>query len=349
MKQGAGHALVAAFLFGASAPLCKLLLTGVESTILAGFLYLGTGIGLACWRLAQVFWRKTEKSEAYLTRCDLPWLSGAILSGGILAPILLMFGLHLSSASSGSLLLNLEGVFTALLAWFVFNENFDRRIFLGILAIIFGGLLLSYQQFDRTNFSWGSLAIVAACFCWAVDNNLTRKVSGADPVQIAMIKGLFAGSINLLLGWVTGSNIPNIQYVIGAGIVGFFSYGVSLTCFVIGLRHLGAARTGAYFSIAPFFGALLSLALFREKTDVQFWLAAILMGIGVWLHLTERHEHKHFHEEMEHDHLHIHDEHHQHEHLPTDPAGEPHSHFHRHLAMIHTHAHVPDLHHRHKH
>jgi multidrug transporter EmrE-like cation transporter len=178
---------------------------------------------------------------------------------------------------------------------------------------------------------------------------LTRKVSGSDPAQIAMLKGLSAGTVNLVIGLVMNGKAPTISSLMGAGLLGFLSYGVSLTCFVLALRDLGTARTGAYFSTAPFIGVVLSLLLLHEVPPLLFWLALMLMLFGVWMHLTEHHEHDHLHEALEHEHTHRHDEHHQHEHLPTDPAGEPHTHWHRHQPTIHSHPHVPDLHHRHDH
>jgi drug/metabolite transporter (DMT)-like permease len=348
-SAGVRNALLAALLFGASAPLSKILLHALSPMQLAGALYLGSGIGLALWRLTRRLRRNAPKIEASLERGDWPWLIGAILSGGVVAPVLLMVGLTTTPASSTSLLLNLEGVLTALLAWFGFRENFDRRIFLGMTAIVAGGLLLSGNPGNVVGFSWGALAIVGACFCWAIDNNLTRKVSGADPTQIAMLKGLVAGTVNLVIGLVMSGKAPTVSSLTGAGLLGFLSYGVSLTCFVLALRDLGTARTGAYFSAAPFIGVTLSLFLLHEVPPLLFWPALILMIFGVWMHLTEHHEHDHLHEAFEHEHPHRHDEHHQHEHLLTDPLGEPHTHRHRHKPMIHSHAHVPDLHHRHDH
>jgi drug/metabolite transporter (DMT)-like permease len=212
-----------------------------------------------------------------------------------------------------------------------------------------GGVLLSWCGETATGVPWGALAIAGACLAWGIDNNLTRKVSGGNPIQIAAVKGLVAGSVNLALALCVGTRLPSAPTVLAAGAVGLLGYGVSLTCFVLALRHLGTARTGAYFSLAPFVGAAFSLLIFQEGLSVSFAVAAALMGIGVWLHLTERHEHEHQHEPMQHEHVHVHDEHHQHEHSPSDPPGEPHSHPHRHAALLHSHPHYPDIHHRHDH
>ncbi len=350
-RRGIGLALAAAVLFGASSPFAKLLLTDAAPQLLAGLLYLGSGLGLGI-----VWLRGRYSSEAAretpLTRRNLPWLAGAIVFGGVLGPLLLMIGLTRTPASGASLLLNLEGVFTALLAWFVFRENFDRRIALGMLSIVAGGLALSWEG----RLMWGGLAgpgaVTGACLCWAIDNNLTQKVSAGDPVQIAMLKGLAAGCVNTAIAFLLGASLPAAPRVAGALALGFFSYGVSLVFFVLALRHLGTARTGAYFSTAPFVGALLSLAIFRERPTPLFIVAAALMAIGVWLHLTERHEHEHEHAALDHDHAHVHDGHHQHAHSAEDPPVTdpvPHTHRHRHPQMVHSHPHYPDIHHRHSH
>ena len=346
---GVTVAILAAGLFGASTPFSKLLLGQINPLLLAGLLYLGSGAGLTLWIGFQRFVLKAKNQEAGLRLKDLPWLAGAILAGGVVAPILLMQGLAVTPASSASLLLNLEGVLTALLAWFVFKENFDQRIILGMAAILLGGVLLSWQSRPELGVPWGAIGIVGACFCWAIDNNLTRKVSAADPAQVAALKGLVAGTTNVSLALSIGARLPSIPGLTGAALLGFLSYGVSLTCFVLALRHIGTARTGAYFSTAPFIGAILSLALLHEPVSWVFWIAGGLMIFGVWLHLTEHHAHWHRHEPLVHEHLHSHDQHHQHAHTPADPPGEPHSHVHRHEELVHSHPHYPDLHHRHRH
>jgi drug/metabolite transporter (DMT)-like permease len=350
-RRGVGVALAAAALFGASTPFAKLLLENTSPQLLAGLLYLGSGVGLfLVWARGLRFTKAVR--ETALARRDLLWLVGAIGFGGVLGPLLLMVGLARTPASGASLLLNMEGVFTALIAWFVFRENFDRRIALGMLVIVAGGIALSWEG----HLSWGGLAgplaVSGACLCWGIDNNLTQKVSAGDPVQIAMLKGLTAGSVNTVIALLLGASWPPAPNIIGALSLGFLSYGVSLVLFVLALRHLGSARTGAYFSTAPFVGAVLSLAVFRERPTPLLLLAASLMAIGVWLHLTERHEHEHRHKAMEHDHMHVHDEHHQHVHALSDPPvtdPKPHAHQHWHTPMVHAHPHYPDIHHRHEH
>ena len=347
-RKGPGYALAAAALFGASTPLAKILLGQLQPILLAGLLYLGSGIGLTAWFLLRRRFIKERSQEAHLKLADLPWLGSAILSGGVAGPILLLIGLRLTPASSASLLLNLEGVFTALLAWFVFKENFDRRIAIGMAAIIAGGLLLSWSGKPVVGLPWGPLFIIGACFSWGIDNNLTRNVSSGDPIEVAAAKGLVAGAVNLTIAFVVGAALPRPTAAGEAGLLGFLSYGVSLALFVLSLRHIGTARTGAYFSTAPFVGALLSILIFRETVTVYFFGAAALMLVGVWLHLTERHEHGHWHDAMEHDHRHSHDEHHQHHDNP-ELLAQTHSHMHRHERMYHTHPHYPDIHHRHGH
>ena len=345
--RSASPALAAALLFGASTPLAKVLVGTMPPLLLAGLLYLGSGLGLG----ALLLWRRTRgRASAENLRIpsrEVPWLLAAILFGGILGPVLLMWGLTQTDAASASLLLNVEGVLTAVLAWLVFKENADRQIVLGMVAIVAGGVLLSWEP--GANLSVGALFIVGACLCWAVDNNLTRKVSTNDAVLVACLKGLLAGVCNTALASIGGAHLPPAPGIAASLAVGFLGYGLSLTLFVVGLRNLGTARTGAYFSVAPLFGVVLSLALWPAAPSMRFWAAAALMALGVWLHVRERHEHEHTHEPLEHGHRHRHDEHHQHEHDVEWGGQEPHVHRHRHEPLMHKHPHYPDIHHRHRH
>ncbi len=346
LHNGVVAAMAAAVLFGAGTPLAKLLLAHTSPWLLAALLYLGSGIGLWLVRLVR------RAPAVHLERGDRRWLAGAIVTGGMLGPVLLMLGLSAMPASGASLLLNAEGVFTALLAWFAFKENFDRRIALGMFAIVVGAMVLSWPQDARFTGAWPALAVLGACLAWAIDNNLTRKVSLSDASFIAMAKGLVAGSTNLVLAMLTHAQWPGSGVVAGAALLGFASYGASLALFVIALRHLGTARTGAYFSIAPFFGAVLAIALLGESVTPQLLLAGLLMAIGVWFHLTEKHEHLHAHPLLEHGHEHSHgegDEHHEHEHDGPVLPGTRHTHFHRHAPIQHSHPHFPDAHHLHSH
>lgn len=346
MQPGILLALASAALFGASTPFAKLLLGSVDPWLMAGLLYLGAGLGLAVLHVSRGVLR-LPVIEAPLRRSDVPWLGAVILAGGVIGPLLLMLGLARTEAAAASLLLNLEGLATMGLAWVVFHENVDRRLLLGAFAILAGAALLSWQ--GGASFQWSGLLIAGACLCWGIDNNLTRKLSSSDPVQIAMLKGLVAGTVNLILAVWQGATLPSTGIVLAVGVVGLLGYGVSLALFVLGLRYLGAARTGAYFSLAPFVGAILAIPMLGESLSVQLIVAGCLMGFGLWLHLAEQHEHEHAHELLEHEHRHRHDVHHQHEHAPNDPTGEPHSHWHRHAPLVHRHPHYPDLHHRHGH
>jgi drug/metabolite transporter (DMT)-like permease len=342
--SGAMTALLAAALFGISTPLAKRLLgDGIDPWLLAGLLYAGCGIGLSVVYLLS----RNRSAEASLSLIDLPRLSLVVLTGGIIAPVLMMSGLAQSSASAASLLLNLEGLATMAIAWLVFKEHVDRRLLIGAGSILAGAVLLSYREL--AHFNLGALAIVAACIAWGVDNNLTRGLSGKSAVQIAAIKGLVAGSVNLILSMERHAAWPTFPQVSAALLLGLLSYGMSIVLFVFALRKLGTARTSAYFSTAPFLGAVLAVALLSDSVTLQMVSAALLMALGVYLHLTERHGHSHTHESLEHSHRHEHDLHHHHSHGPDDPPGEPHSHPHRHAPMTHRHLHYPDIHHRHSH
>ena len=348
MNKSVLVALLAAALFGASTPLAKLLIGELPPLLLAGVLYLGSGLGLLTWYSIRRLVARGAPHDR-LRRRDVPWLVGAIVAGGVVGPALLMAGLVSTAASTASLLLNMEGVLTALLAWFVFRENFDARIALGIGMIVAAGLLLSWQEGLAAGTPWGALAIVGACLAWAIDNNLTRKVSASDAVQIACWKGLAAGVVNVAVALLIGNRLPALPVLLGAALVGFFGYGLSLVLFVVALRNLGTARTGAYFSIAPFFGAALSLLLFASVPGALFWIAAILMLAGIWLHVSENHAHGHTHEPMQHAHEHSHDAHHRHTHDFEWDGKDPHAHAHGHDRLAHAHAHYPDIHHRHTH
>jgi drug/metabolite transporter (DMT)-like permease len=343
---GAALALGAAVLFGIATPLSKLLVGEVDPQMLAGLLYLGAGIGLA----GVHFGRGTlimPAQEAALKPADLPWLAAVILFGGVLGPLFLMLGVARTDASSASLLLNLEGIMTMAIAWTVFRENVDRRLLAGALAILAGAAVLSWHG-GAFAMDSGSLFIAAACLSWGIDNNLTRKLSAADPVMIAMSKGLAAGAANTAIALAKGAPFPAATAAIAAALLGFLAIGVSLVLFIHALRHLGTARTGAYFSLAPFIGAVVAILALREPMTQTLLIAGILMGFGLWLHLAERHEHDHLHEAMEHDHSHSHDDGH-HDHGHDGLVNGPHAHSHRHRRLWHRHIHYPDLHHRHSH
>ena len=346
MNRNVIYALAAAALFGASTPVAKLLVGAIPPVLLGGLLYLGSGIGLTA---ARVIRDRGWKPPALAHR-QWPWLLGAVLFGGVAGPVALMAGLLYTSGSTASLLLNLEAVLTATIAWIVFREHAGRRVVLGMAAIVAGGIILTWPTGNAAPSRWlGPLAIAGACLCWAIDNNLTRKVSAADALFIAGSKGLIAGAVNCSLALILGASMPGAPLLLATMLVGLFGYGISLVLFVLALRGLGTARTGAYFATAPFIGAAVAMALPGKLPTPAFWAACALMGLGVWLHLTERHEHVHAHPATEHSHAHRHDEHHQHDHGADWDSREPHAHLHRHRAMTHAHPHFPDTDHRHAH
>ncbi|WP_175901162.1 DMT family transporter [Burkholderia vietnamiensis] len=343
-------ALTAAILFGAATPLAKALIGTMSPFMVAGLFYLGSGVGLGVVIGLRALrgHRPSTDGAAPLQRAELPWLAGAIAAGGIAGPALLMLGLSTTPAATSALLLNLEGVLTAVIAWVVFRENVDLQVFGGMVAIVAGGILLSWAP-AQAGVPAGALLIAGACLCWAIDNNLTRKVAANDAMVIACVKGLVAGPVNIAIALATGAALPTVPITLAAMLTGLGGYGISLVLFVVALRHLGSARTGAYFSVAPLFGVLLSLLIWPALPSVTFWAASALMALGIWLHVRERHEHEHAHERLEHAHRHRHDEHHQHAHdFPYD-GNEPHTHPHVHLPITHSHAHFPDIHHRHRH
>lgn len=346
MNRPVIYAIGAAALFGASTPAAKQLAAEVPPVLLAGLLYLGSGAGLLIARLL----RDRGWNTSGMAPGQWRWLLGAIVVGGIAAPVALMFGLSRTAATSASLLLNLEAVLTALIAWSVFREHTSRRVATGMLVIVAGGVVLAWPAQGADASDWlGPAAIALACLLWALDNNLTRLVSTSDALFVAGSKGMVSGVVNTALGLWLGATLPGAALLLPALLVGMAGYGISLVLFVLALRGLGTARTGAYFSTAPFIGAAIALTLFGESVTPAFWMAGALMAVGVWLHLTEKHVHDHVHEPMRHTHPHTHDEHHQHAHDFAWEPGKPHSHAHDHARLVHRHHHFPDIHHRHPH
>lgn len=337
MNVPATAALLAALLFGASTPLAKMLVVSMPPLYLAGLLYGGSGIGLTTLRLLRDRrWRMPSLSS----RDGLRFLAASI-SGGVLASVLLMYGLRHASATHVSLLLNLEAVLTAGLAWFSFGENAGSRVVTGMVLIVLGGICLAWSPEISAHMSPnGALAVAAACALWALDNNLMRDIAGNDALLLGAGKGVIAGVTNLGLATLLGLPAPSTSNCATAMVLGFFGYGLSLVLFILALRGLGAARTGAYFSTAPFIGAALSVTLLHEFVSWSLWVAGLCMATGVWLHLTEVHAHQHTHLPMGHDHWHRHDIHHQHERPDFWPLGVPHAHPHHHVPLTHSHAHA---------
>ena len=342
--RGAGFGLAAAALFGLSAPLAKLLLERVQPVLLAGLLYLGAAAGLWLHRALV-----PQTSEAGLRRSDMPKLATVVLAGGVAGPVLMLFGLRRVSGLAGSLLLNLEAPFTMLLAVLVFGEHLGRQGAIAAALIVLGAGLLKLQPGPFGADTLGIALLAAACACWALDNNLTQRLSLRDPFAIVRMKTLGAGVANTVLGlWIAGA-LPTSGYLATALVLGSASYGLSVVLDTYALRSIGAAREAAYFATAPFVGALASLILLGDPLRWHAVVAMLSMALGVVFLLRERHSHSHAHEALEHEHLHTHDEHHAHAHGPGDPQGEPHSHTHRHAPLVHDHPHTPDVHHRHRH
>ena len=351
-QPGVMAALGSALLFGAGTPLAKLLLDSVSPWLLAGLLYVGSGLGLTLYR--QVRHLPTPR----LSRTEKAWMLAAVVCGGAMAPVLLMWGLSRLPASHVALLLNAEAVLTTLLAWALFKENLGTRIVLGMAAIVLGAVVLAWPSeglgavATASSVSiWPAAAVLVACGLWALDNNFTRKVALADASWVASVKGSVAGATNLVLAFALGASLPAWPLTAAAMAVGLLAYGVSLTLFVVGLRHLGASRAGAYFSVAPFVGGVMAVLLLAEPVSWPLAAAAALMALGVWLHLTEQHGHAHTHTALEHDHAHVHDAHHQHAHdlAAGEFAARRHSHRHQHTPQQHSHGHFPDAHHQHRH
>lgn len=339
-------ALLAAVLFGASTPLAKLLQVDISPVLLAGLLYLGSGLGLALVKIGLRLGHRMP--EPPLARADYPWLAGAVLCGGVAAPVLMMWGLAGGSASGVSLLLNLEGIFTALIAAFAFKEAVAGRVWIAACLMLAASLVLGYDPKAEFGLSLHMLAVAGACALWALDNNLTRRISAADPVSIAMIKGLAAGGVNTAIALATAAQLPAAMTLGAALLLGWLSYGIGLVLYIVALRHLGSARTASHFGTAPFIGAALAIALLGEPVTAGFAAAFALMIAATWLVLTEHHEHAHTHEPLQHEHVHEHDAHHQHAHRGGE-GPQPHSHPHRHEPLTHEHPHLPDQHHHHSH
>lgn len=344
-------AILAAGLFGASAPVAKLLLGQIEPVVLAAFLYLGSGLGLLLFKGFRRMWLNCEDIEARINSADIPWLIGSILAGGVLAPIVLMFSLRNTPASTASLLLNFEGAATALIAYLVFKEAVGKRIWLAAASITTASIILSWNTGGGWGFSLGAAGVLGACILWGMDNNFTHNISAKDPLVIVTVKGLAAGSFSLILALLLHNNLPNYKIMLLAMLLGCLSYGVSIILFILAMRNLGAARTSALFGTAPFAGALLSFALFKDLPGIPFFIALPFMVIGAALLLSEKHTHHHRHDMINHEHRHSHEDgHHIHEHLGEAVlVNACHSHFHTHEATKHSHDHTPDIHHWHDH
>jgi drug/metabolite transporter (DMT)-like permease len=346
--RGPAYGVAAAALFGVSAPLSKLLLEETRPLTLAGLLYVGGGLALSAWSLARRV-AGIQVRETPLQAKDAPLILVILLAGGIVGPVCMLLGLERLSGVAGALLLNLEAPLTIFLAILLFREHLARRELGGAALVVGGATALAWAPVDSRFSLDGIVAIAAACLAWAIDNNLTQRLSLRDPVALVRWKSLGAGILMLLLARVIEEPSPPERVVLPALLVGAGSFGISIVLDARALRLLGAAREAAYFATAPFLGAMAAMPLLGETLRAIDVAAAAMMAAGVAVMLTARHAHAHFHPAQVHDHLHVHDEHHRHEHSPGNDASEPHAHVHRHEPLEHAHAHVSDLHHRHRH
>ena len=344
-------ALLASLLFGASAPITKILLGQIEPIPLASLLYLGSGLGLLIFQIVNFIIKKQVINEAPLKKKDFLWLLGAIITGGIIAPIILLSSLKITPASTASLLLNFEGVATTIIAIIFFKENTGKQILIAVALIAIASIVLSWDFSNQWGFSIGSLGIILACFCWGIDNNFTRNISSKNPFSIVTIKGIISGLFSLILSTILKNQMSNLKVIIIAMIIGFFCYGLSIVLFVFAMRDLGSTRTSALFGTAPFIGSILSFILLGDIPNGMFFISLPIMIIGAVLLLKEEHQHKHIHEIIQHEHKHNHnDGHHNHEH-PGEKMNINgyHSHLHTHKLIEHSHPHSPDIRHRHAH
>lgn len=342
--KGAALGLLAAALFGVSAPLAKRLLGEVTPQVLAGLLYLGAGLALTLYRSL-----RPATTEAPLEGRDLPRLAVLVAAGGVAGPLLMLFGLQRTSAVTGTLLLNLEAPFTIALAVLAFREHLGRYAAGAIALILAGAAILKLGPGSHRADTAGVLLLAGACAAWALDNNVTQRLSLRDPFALVQVKTLAAGSFNLALGLLIAGRLPTPRVAVAALALGSVSYGASVVLDAYALRLVGAAREAAYFATAPFLGALAATLLTDERLGWSDGLAMGVMAAGVALLVRERHGHAHTHEPLDHAHVHVHDEHHRHAHDPEVPPGEPHAHPHQHAPLTHDHPHTPDAHHRHRH
>ena len=342
-RVGTTVGLLAAASFGLSAPFSQRLVAHCDPELLAGLLYTGAAVVFMFGR------RGRSRHEAPLRRADLPALTLIMLFGGVAGPVLLLVGLQRVTAVSGSLLLNLEAPFTVLLAVIVFREHLGRRGWFAGAAIVLGAAVLGGNGSVGGD-AWGVVLVAGACAAWAIDNNLTQRLTLRDPLAIVRFKALGAAAINLLIAvLVRRSDVPAPWVILAALALGAVSYGVSILLDAYALRLVGAAREAALFATAPFAGAVVAIGVLGEPVTTAVVIAGALMIAGTVGFLTDRHAHEHSHEPMEHEHRHIHDEHHRHDHPPGVPLDEPHSHPHRHEPLTHSHPHTSDAHHRHGH
>ncbi|MDF2942173.1 MAG: conserved rane protein of unknown function [Herbinix sp.] len=338
-------AILAAILYGISAPVSKLLLVEIPPTLMAALLYLGAGFGMLSVNIIKRMGQK-EQLEARITKKELPYILGMVVLD-IGAPVFLMLGLAMTTSANVSLLNNFEIVATSMIALFVFKEAVGKRMWLAITFITISSFVLTLDT-SSFSFSTGSIFVLMACVCWGFENNCTRMLSVKNPLQIVVIKGFGSGFGALLLSFVNRQCSSNIKYILFTMLLGFVAYGLSIYFYIKAQRDLGAARTSVYYAAAPFIGVLISWSIFHEGITGKFLIALVIMLIGTYLTVSEVHKHLHTHTPLTHEHKHNHEEeHHKHTHVPG-VVGE-HSHVHKHEGIIHNHVHTPDMHHNHNH
>jgi drug/metabolite transporter (DMT)-like permease len=346
MLSGQFLAILSAALFGVSPVLCKMMIGDMSPALLAGLLYLGSGIGLQL--LLLLSGRSSIEELGRISSQNRLNLLGAVLTGGIIAPLCLTYGIKYGTASEVTLLLNLESVSTTLISWMIFKEHIGPRVWTGKLLILIAAAFIIVQNEDALSLSLPGVLVVIACIFWGIDNNLTRDIEELPSTTLALFKGLGAGIFNIILALIFTAGSATSYQTGGALAIGAFSYGLSLVLFVEALRRIGAARTSTFFAVGPFIGTLLSIVVIGEVPPPTYWIAATLMLGGMFLLYRERHGHLHSHDPLSHRHGHIHDEHHRHHH-PGDSSRMRHEHTHSHEPLSHIHGHWPDIHHRHGH
>lgn len=345
-KNGLYSAVFSAILFGMSPVACKAIVGQMPSSLLAGLLYMGSALGLSGIVLRQA----TKNFEILGSLSTRQWanLAGAILSGGVLAPLFLAYSIRTGTASEVSLLLNFESVATTLIAWMIFHEYIGNRVWIGKILIIGASIIVVLTDNNGVHLSISGLSVLAACILWGIDNNLTRELEMLPASLLAIMKGWIAGTFNVLLFFFLFRSPVTAFQVSGTLIIGALSYGASLVLFIHALRQIGSARTSTWFASGPFIGTILSVIVLGERPPSYYWLAALVMLSGMFLLYWEVHKHPHQHERLAHAHAHEHDEHHRHEHK-NEECDEMHNHLHEHEPITHAHSHWPDIHHRHVH
>jgi len=338
------YAILAAALYAINVPISKLLLNHAEPTMMASFVYIGAGLGLFVFRLIEKIIGKQVKRKP-LTKKELPYTIAMVVLD-IVAPIFLMFGISMTSSANVSLLNNFEIVATSIIALIIFKETISLKLWIAIAFVTVASAILSFEGVESFSFNNGSLFIIGACLCWGLENNCTKMISNKSSVEIVIIKGTFSGLGSLICALIMGEHFPAIHLIFFILLLGFVAYGLSINFYILAQKNLGAAKTSAYYSIAPFLGVVFSFLLLNERPSIQFYIALFIMVISTYLMVndsialqhTHEHEHIHTHEHTHGDLVHIHEHKHIHTHLHTH-SGDSENHTHEHELLNHQHAH----------